>query len=92
MVVFGSVGVFIFFVLLGVCFREYYKRKAQKEEEEETRKLEIECEENCNRVEAKLKEDYRYNNSVHQIINDPERFTRAVEEGTITIGRAIETH
>lgn len=63
--VFGSVGAIFFVVLLCVCYREYQKRKMEKEEEEETKKLEQECEENCTRVEAKLKQDYRYNNSVH---------------------------
>lgn len=51
--------------------------------------MESEIEKQCTEVELKLKQDHRYRNSIHHIINDPELFSKAVQEGTIAMGTAI---
>jgi hypothetical protein len=51
--------------------------------------MESEIEQQCTEVEIKLKQDSRYRNSIHHIINDPELFSKAVEDGTIAMGTAV---
>lgn len=90
----GIMGIIIgciimLFLVIALFWQVYYKCFEIKDEK--VNNLENEkFKKSCIQAEDILKKDNRYINSVHQIINDPEKFDQALKDGVITVGEAID--